>query len=77
MVTQFFKKIKIYPIALLLLFSYSHLIIFLFQTNKYSEQNKLWVEMAKETAHQISTSLTSLMGWIEVLKEKNKKRFYS
>ena len=30
--------------------------------------------MAKETAHQISTPLTSLMGWIEVLKEKKLKK---
>ncbi len=73
--TPLLKKLKIYPIALLLIiFIFAFLIIFLFQTNKYSEQNKLWVGMAKETAHQISTPLTSLMGWIEVLKEKKIKR---
>ena len=69
--TPLLKKLKIYPIALLLIiFIFAFLLIFLFQTNKYSEQNKLWVGMAKETAHQISTPLTSLLGWIEVLKEK-------
>ena len=68
------KKLKIYPIALLLIiFIFAFLLIFLFQTNKYSEQNKLWVGMAKETAHQISTPLSSLMGWIEVLKENKIK----
>ena len=73
--TPLLKKLKIYPIALLLIiFIFAFLLIFLFQTNKYSEQNKLWVGMAKETAHQISTPLTSLMGWIEVLKEKKIKR---
>jgi len=73
--TPLLKKLKIYPIALLLIiFIFAFLTIFLFQTNKYSEQNKLWVGMAKETAHQISTPLTSLMGWIEVLKEKKIKR---
>ena len=73
--TPLLKKLKIYPIALLLIiFIFAFLIIFLFQTNKYSEQNKLWVGMAKETAHQISTPLTSLMGWIEVLKEKKIKK---
>jgi len=73
--TPLLKKLKIYPIALLLIiFIFAFLLIFLFQTNKYSEQNKLWVGMAKETAHQISTPLTSLMGWIEVLKEKKIKK---
>ena len=73
--TPLLKKLKIYPIALLLIiFIFVFLLIFLFQTNKYSEQNKLWVGMAKETAHQISTPLSSLMGWIEVLKEKKMKK---
>ncbi len=31
-------------------------------------QNKLWAGMAKETAHQIGTPLSSLIGWIEILK---------
>jgi len=73
--TSLLKKLKIYPIALLLIiFIFAFLLIFLFQTNKYSEQNKLWVGMAKETAHQISTPLTSLMGWVEVLKENKMKK---
>ncbi len=73
--TPLLRKLKIYPIALLLIiFIFVFLLIFLFQTNKYSEQNKLWVGMAKETAHQISTPLSSLMGWIEVLKEKKMKK---
>ena len=73
--TPLLRKLKIYPIALLLIiFIFLFLLIFLFQTNKYSEQNKLWVGMAKETAHQISTPLSSLMGWIEVLKEKKMKK---
>ncbi len=73
--TPLLRKLKIYPIALLLIiFIFVFLLIFLFQTNKYSEQNKLWVGMAKETAHQISTPLSSLMGWIEVLKEKKLKK---
>ena len=73
--TPLLRKLKIYPIALLLIiFIFVFLLIFLFQTNKYSEQNKLWAGMAKETAHQISTPLSSLMGWIEVLKEKKMKK---
>jgi signal transduction histidine kinase len=34
-------------------------------------QNKLWAGMAKETAHQIGTPLTSLVGWVEILKAEN------
>jgi nitrogen-specific signal transduction histidine kinase len=34
-------------------------------------QNKLWAGMAKETAHQIGTPLSSLIGWIELLKAEN------
>jgi signal transduction histidine kinase len=34
-------------------------------------QNKLWAGMAKETAHQIGTPLTSLVGWVEILKSEN------
>ncbi|MFT7350185.1 MAG: two-component system, sporulation sensor kinase D, partial [Candidatus Paceibacteria bacterium] len=46
-------------------------IFFFFKTNKASEQNKLWAGMAKETAHQIGTPLTSLLGWNELLKAEN------
>ena len=40
----------------------------LFSYARRSEQNQVWAGMAKETAHQIGTPLTSLMGWIELLK---------
>jgi hypothetical protein len=36
-------------------------------------QNKLWVGMAKETAHQIGTPLSSLIGWVEILKQTTLK----
>ena len=39
-----------------------------FKSNKVAEQNKLWTGMAKETAHQIGTPLSSLLGWIAILK---------
>jgi len=38
---------------------------------KRSEQSNIWVGMAKETAHQLGTPLSSLMGWIEMLKEQS------
>lgn len=43
---------------------------FMFSASRKSEQNKVWAGMAKETAHQIATPLSSLMAWIELLKEK-------
>ncbi len=64
-------KLQYYPLALLLiLFLFGGLLYFFFQTNKASEQNRLWAGMAKETAHQIGTPLSSLMGWIALLKEQ-------
>ena len=68
------KKLQYYPLALLLIILLFILVLyFVFKTSKISEQNRLWVGMAKETAHQIGTPLTSMMGWITLLKEKEKK----
>ena len=39
-----------------------------YNANKVAETNKLWTGMAKETAHQIGTPLSSLLGWIAILK---------
>lgn len=70
--SEVLNKLKYYPIALLLIiFLFAAVIYFLFRTNKASEQNKLWAGMAKETAHQIGTPLTSLLGWNELLKQEN------
>lgn len=65
-------KLQYYPLALLLIILlFGGLLYFFFQTNKAAEQNRLWAGMAKETAHQIGTPLSSLMGWIDLLKEQN------
>lgn len=42
----------------------------LFSTSRRAEQNQVWVGMAKETAHQLGTPLSSLMGWVEYIKSK-------
>ncbi len=69
--SEVLNKLKYYPIALLLIiFLFGAVIFFFFKTNKASEQNKLWAGMAKETAHQIGTPLTSLLGWNELLKNE-------
>ncbi len=70
--SEVLNKLKFYPIALLLIiFLFGTVIYFFFKTNKASEQNKLWAGMAKETAHQIGTPLSSLLGWNELLKAEN------
>src|SRR5699024_10740312 len=63
------NKLKYYPILLILLFILFFIALYFFyMTSKSSEQNKLWAGMAKETAHQIGTPLSSLIAWIELLK---------
>lgn len=66
------NKIKYYPLALILIMLlFFTAIYFFFETAKAAEQNKLWAGMAKETAHQIGTPLSSLVGWTEILKSEN------
>jgi hypothetical protein len=65
-------KIKYYPfILLLIIFLLLGLIYLYYVTAKNSEKNKLWAGMAKETAHQIGTPLSSLVGWMEILRSEN------
>ncbi len=66
------NKLKYYPLALILILLLFSTVIFLFfKSSKIAEQNKLWTGMAKETAHQIGTPLSSLLGWIELLRLEN------
>ncbi len=65
------RKLKFYPvvqfvaIGLFILIGY-----WFFSTSRRSEQNRVWVGMSKETAHQLGTPLSSLLAWIELLKAK-------
>lgn len=64
------KKLQYYPLSLfLIIVLFGLLLYFIFKTNKISEQNKLWAAMAKETAHQIGTPLSSLIGWTTLIKD--------
>ena len=66
------NKLTYYPIALILILLLFLMVIYmLFSSNKIAEQNRLWTGMAKETAHQIGTPLSSLLGWIEILKTED------
>ena len=63
------NKLKYYPIALLLIIVlFAGLVYNFYMSTKMATQNKLWAGMAKETAHQIGTPLSSLIGWMEILK---------
>ena len=64
------SQLKVYPyfqlgvIGLFLVMSY-----LAFSYSRTSEQNKVWAGMSKETAHQLGTPISSLMGWVDYLKE--------
>jgi hypothetical protein len=65
-------KLKYYPIALLfIIFLFGALVYNFYKSTKMATQNKLWAGMAKETAHQIGTPLSSLIGWLEIMKGEN------
>ena len=66
------NKLKYYPVALLLIIILFGAVVYNFyKATKMATQNKLWAGMAKETAHQIGTPLSSLIGWLEILKLDN------
>lgn len=60
---QFFPVVQLVLIAVFLLVAY-----LIFSTFRKAEQNQVWVGMAKETAHQLGTPLSSLMAWVELLE---------
>jgi len=62
-IIKFFPITQILIIAVFLLIAY-----FLFSYMRNAEQNRVWAGMAKETAHQIGTPLSSIMAWMELLK---------
>ena len=69
-----YNKLKYYPIALLIV-GLLFLLITLnyFKSTVESNNNKVWASFAKETAHQIATPLSSLLGWLTILKDEKVK----
>lgn len=64
-------RLKYFPYVMLLVVTLFIIIgYYAFSTSRKSEQNKVWAGMARETAHQIGTPLSSLMGWVALLQEK-------
>jgi signal transduction histidine kinase len=66
------NQLYYYPFIQLAIISLFILVSYLaFSTSRKSEQNHVWLGMSKETAHQLGTPISSLMGWVEVLKLEN------
>lgn len=66
-------QLKYYPLIQLSVIAIFGMIAFLvFNYSKSAEQNQVWVGMAKETAHQLGTPLSSLMAWVEYMKSDDK-----
>lgn len=64
------KEVRYYPIIQLFIVSLFIIItLFAISSRNKSTQNQVWAGMAKETAHQLGTPLSSLQGWVEMLKE--------
>ena len=64
------KRLTAYPyIQLGVVMLFVVVAIFALLTSKKAEQNKVWVGLSKETAHQLGTPISSLMAWVEMLKE--------
>lgn len=63
------KRLKIYPFLQFLFMGFFMILFYLiFNYLKFKEQSNIWIGLAKETAHQLGTPLSSLMGWNEYLK---------
>lgn len=65
------KKLSYYPyVQLLVVLLFFAVCFFAILSSKRAEQNRVWVGLSKETAHQLGTPISSLMAWTAVLKEK-------
>ncbi|WP_299356404.1 HAMP domain-containing sensor histidine kinase [Mucilaginibacter sp.] len=62
---KLFPYVQLSVISVFLLLAYTA-----FNSSRKSEQNQVWVGLAKETAHQLGTPISSLMAWIELIKDK-------
>ena len=65
----YYPYIQLSIILIFILIAY-----YAFDSSRKSEQNQVWVGMSKETAHQLGTPISSLMAWLEILKEKSENQ---
>lgn len=70
--TSLLDQVRYYPLVQLLIVGLFIIVTITALTTRFrSTQNQLWAGMAKETAHQLGTPITSLQGWVEMQKENN------
>ncbi len=68
--SELLKQVRYYPIVQLIIVALFIIItLYAISTRNTSTQNQVWAGMAKETAHQLGTPISSLQGWVEMLKE--------
>ena len=66
------RMLYIFPlIQMLIIIAFVVAIFVAFRSTKQDEQKRVWIGLAKETAHQLGTPTSSLMGWVEYLKEQD------
>ncbi|HZW71009.1 MAG TPA: HAMP domain-containing sensor histidine kinase, partial [Hanamia sp.] len=69
--SKLLKQVRYYPIIQLLIVAlFIFITFYAISVRNKSTQNQVWAGMAKETAHQLGTPISSLQGWIEMLKEQ-------
>jgi len=70
--SKLLKQIRYFPIIQLMIVAlFIFIIFYTISVRNKSTQNQVWAGMAKETAHQLGTPISSLQGWVEMLKEQD------
>jgi len=68
--SRLYSQLRLYPIIqLFIIAAFLFAAYMFFNTARRSEQNRVWVGMAKETAHQLGTPISSMVAWVDYLKE--------
>jgi signal transduction histidine kinase len=69
--SRLLKQIRYYPLVQLLIVAlFIFITLYAISVRNKSTQNQVWAGMAKETAHQLGTPISSLQGWVEMLKDR-------
>lgn len=73
--SKLLKRLSYYPyVQLVVMLAFVTIVYFAVSSSKRAEQNKVWVGLSKETAHQLGTPISSLMAWMEILPEEGVSR---
>lgn len=68
--SKLLRRLSLYPyVQLLVMLAFIAVVYFAVSSTKRAEQNKVWVGLSKETAHQLGTPISSLMAWMEIIKD--------